>query len=317
MAAITARRVLAFMLGVAGTAAAVYAWRQRARRRHVQGRTVLITGGSRGLGLELARKFLAAGAQVALCARNQADLERARQQLAPGGGLVSIHVADISNPQAVERLVSDVTARWGRLDILVNNAGVFMGGPMALMRLDDYQRMLRVNLIGTITVTEACRPYLERHGGVITIVSAAGLLPAPHLAPYAVSKAGVSMYAQLLEVELASRGLETMAVYPSYMPTGSTYSADYRGAVAAEQRVVQRLMHMPFISVDHRRAGSIILNAWLSGRRVVVYPAVARFSIILTNLMPEFALRMMRLANRFYPTNQRPASGRAVSQGFE
>lgn len=308
MAPVAARRLFTCALVTAGAAAAVYAWR-RLPRRHTQGRTVLITGGSRGLGLELAREFLAAGARVALCARNQAELERARQRLAPAGEPVSIHVADISDPQDVDRLVSEVAERWGRLDILVNNAALFMSGPMALMRVEDYERILKVNLIGTIIVTETCRPYLERRGGVITIVSAAGLLPAPHLAPYAVSKAGVSMYAQLLEVELADRGLETMAVYPSYMPTGVSYHADYRGAVAAEQHTVQRLMQVPFLAVDQRRGAGIIVDAWRYGRRVVIYPAVVRLSVMLTGLVPEFVLRIARRANRYYPTSRSSASG--------
>jgi NAD(P)-dependent dehydrogenase (short-subunit alcohol dehydrogenase family) len=292
-----AGRALLFGAGLA----AYEIWRHWPRRS-IEERVVLITGGSRGLGLELARQFAAGGANVALCARNRNELEQAQEKLALEGHRASVHIADVGDQAAMERVVAEVLTRWGGLDILVNNAAAFIAGPMVGMQLEDYRRTFEVNVLGTIAVTNTCRPHLRRrHGGVITIVSAVGLIPAPHVAAYAVSKAALSMYAQLMDVAMADKQLTTMAVYPSYMPTGFMEHNDMRGEPEAERRALRRVTRLPLLAVSPSQGAANIIQGWREGRRVLIYPPLARLGVAVMGAAPTFMLWLARRANRQYP----------------
>lgn len=289
----------AAVLGLATITALRY---QGRRPRRLDGKVVLITGGSRGLGYELAKYCLWAGARVAICARDAAELAKAEAGLKRYGTLVSSHVADISDAAATPRLAAEVIARWGRIDVLVNNASVLVVGPMAAMTVHDYRHMMEVNVLGTVQVTDACLPELTKnHGGIITISSAAGVLPVPRMAPYSLSKAAQALYAKLLNTELGEQGLTAMVAYPGYMPTGFTEHTQYHGDAPHERSAIERLTKTPLISVKPKRAARLIVRAWLDGKDSVAFPMAVRLGILMQSHMPGFITRLMqRFAKRYY-----------------
>ena len=130
------------------------------------GRTAIVTGGSHGLGLEIARAYLAAGARVLVCARDATDLDRARGELvqvASDPASVATAEADISQPAAVERLFGDALERFSRIDVLVNNAGIY--GPTGLIEevaWDEWEHAVRVNLFGSVLCCARCSPTSGR-----------------------------------------------------------------------------------------------------------------------------------------------------------
>src|SRR5579884_1573669 len=142
----TARVLTGLALGLC--CGAVLAQRQRRARFSFRGKTVLITGGSRGLGLVMARQFAAEGAQLALVARNQNELERAANELSRLGADVLPVVCDVRNKAQVNEAVQKVVARFGRLDVLVNNAGIIQVGPLDQMTVADFEDALAVHLFG-------------------------------------------------------------------------------------------------------------------------------------------------------------------------
>ncbi len=155
----------------------------------IRGKTVLITGGSRGLGLALAREFAARGARLAICGRDPESLERARASLARVGGEVIALTCDVTDQQSVESLVEEVRRRLGPVDILVNNAGIIEVGPAETMSVADFEEAMGTNYWGMVYPTLAVLPDMRERktGRIVNITSIGGKLGIPHLLPYSAS----------------------------------------------------------------------------------------------------------------------------------
>ena len=189
------------------------------------GRAAIVTGGSHGLGLEIARAYLAAGARVLVCARDAAALDRARGELvsvASDPGSVATAEADVSQPGAVERLVDDALERFSRIDVLVNNAGIY--GPKGLVEevaWDEWEQAVRVNLFGSVLCCRAVLPHFRANGyGKIIQLSGGGATsPLPRLSAYAASKAAIVRFAETLAEELEGTGIDVNAIAPGALNT--------------------------------------------------------------------------------------------------
>jgi len=137
---------------------------RRYRRRELRGQTVLITGGSRGLGLAMAEEFAEAGAKIAMCARHEEELLRARQHLEQMGVEVCAVACDVSRPEQVQHLIDSVQQQLGRIDVLVNNAGVIAAGPLLSQTVEDFEEAMNVMFWGTVHPTLAVLPQMIAHG---------------------------------------------------------------------------------------------------------------------------------------------------------
>lgn len=191
----------------------------------LQDRVALVTGASRGLGLEIARQYLVAGAQVVVCARNLAALEAASARLhaeAGGNAPLLALAADVARPGDVERLHARAIERFGRVDVLVNNAGV--QGPMGSLDTVDWRQWLHaleVNLIGSVQMARAVVPGMKRQGqGKIVQISGGGATrPMPGMSAYATSKAAIVRFVETLAYELDGTGVAANALAPGALNT--------------------------------------------------------------------------------------------------
>jgi NAD(P)-dependent dehydrogenase (short-subunit alcohol dehydrogenase family) len=191
----------------------------------LSGRTAIVTGGSHGLGLEIARHFLADGARVLVCARDAGALDEARAELesvAPGAGSVETIATDVSELESVERLVEDALERLSRIDVLVNNAGVY--GPKGLVEdvaWEEWEHAVRVNLFGSVLCSRALLPHFRANGyGKIIQLSGGGATsPLARLSAYAASKAAVVRFAETLAEELRGTGIDVNAIAPGALNT--------------------------------------------------------------------------------------------------
>jgi NAD(P)-dependent dehydrogenase (short-subunit alcohol dehydrogenase family) len=190
------------------------------------GRTALITGGTRGLGLEIARAYLEAGIEgVCICGRDPETLDRAATELSRMSGpaqRVLAMAADVSAPEDVERLVKDTLTELGGLTILVSNAGVY--GPMGATAETDWSawvRAIEINLLGPVLLARAVAPHLARRGyGKILQLSGGGATgPLPHLSAYAASKVAVVRFAETLAGELREHGVDVNSIAPGALNT--------------------------------------------------------------------------------------------------
>ncbi len=187
------------------------------------GKRCLITGANQGLGLTIATAYAAQGADVCLCARDEAKLAAARDAVqAVARGRVIAQTADIANADQLQNLIQRIDREWGGLDVAVCNAGIY--GPKGYIEEVDWQEWveaIQINLVGTVLTCRAVVPGMKsRRAGKIIIISGGGATkPMPQLSAYAASKAGVVRFAETLAEELAEFGIDVNSVAPGALNT--------------------------------------------------------------------------------------------------
>mgnify|MGYP000922513217 FL=1 len=178
----------------------------------------LVTGASRGIGLEVARRVINAGERVALLARGESVLEAAKELGENALGLQ----ADVSDPASVQAATEKVVARWGRIDTVVNNAGMHRGGKVGRLALEDWQAVINTNLTGALNVISAARPSLKEGSSIVNIGAVVGFRGFPGDAAYGASKAGLAGLTRALAIELAGKGITVNLVIPGLVLTDMT-----------------------------------------------------------------------------------------------
>ena len=274
----------------------------QARRYKLSGRSVLITGGSRGLGLALARQFLRRGAKVALLGRDPEALERARQLLA-GQGTIFVRPCDVRDRNQVEQAVADVRHEFCGIDVLVNNAGTITVGPLDAMTIDDYQEALNIFFWAPLYATFAALPAMRerRAGRIVNISSIGGKISVPHLLPYSVGKFALSGWSEGLRAEVAKDNIYVTSVFPGLMRTGSPRNADFKGQHRAEYTWFLLSDSLPGLSISADRAARQIVRACEFGKAELIISLPAKFLIKAKALFPGFASLAMRAANQLLP----------------
>jgi threonine dehydrogenase-like Zn-dependent dehydrogenase/NAD(P)-dependent dehydrogenase (short-subunit alcohol dehydrogenase family) len=289
---------------------------RRRRRWHLGGRVVLVTGGSRGLGLLLARQLLGEGARVAICARDEATLMRARRELETRSASVMAIPCDVTAPEQVARMVRQVDKQLGPIDAVINNAGTIAVGPVDLMALDDFQDAMNTNFWGVLHVILAVLPDMRRRGAgrIVNIASIGGKVSVPHLLPYSASKFALVGLSEGLRAELAQAGILVTTICPGLMRTGSPRHASFKGQYRAEYAWFSISDSLPVISMDAERAARQIIDAlrWGEAERILSFPAK-----LLTTAHGVFAgltAELLAIVNRGLP---RSAAGapRTVVKG--
>ncbi|WP_137921339.1 glucose 1-dehydrogenase [Hydrogenophaga sp. 2FB] len=190
-------------------------------RFRLDGKHVLVTGASSGLGAHFAQLLVGAGARVSVAARRTDKLEALVAQLRQAGGEARAVALDVTDPQSVGRCF-DALADWGAPDVVVNNAGVTVTKPVLQQTPDDYDQVLDTNLRGVwLVATEAGRRMLAagKGGSIVNVASILGERVAGGVAPYAISKAGVLQLTKALALELARHGIRVNALMPGYVVT--------------------------------------------------------------------------------------------------
>jgi 3-oxoacyl-[acyl-carrier protein] reductase len=190
----------------------------------LQGKVVLVTGASRGIGRAIARTLAARGAVVVAGARDQARLQELRAEIEAGGGKAHALSLDVARADAVAAAFETLLAEHGRIDGLVNNAGITRDTLLLRMKPDDWEQVLATNLTGTFLCTQAAlKPMLrQRAGRIVNITSVVGVVGNAGQANYAASKAGVIGFTKSVAREVASRGITSNAVAPGFIETDMT-----------------------------------------------------------------------------------------------
>lgn len=183
----------------------------------IEGKRILVTGGSSGIGREIARGLLRRGAQVVISGRRQALLDEAVADLAGTSATVSAVAADLSTAEGRQRTLAAAVERLGGLDVLVNNAGGVRAGRLERCTEDEILAMIAVDLTAPILLTRAALPALRRSGdaAVVNITSGIALIGVPFYATYAAVKAGLAHFGEALRRELKGEGVHVMTAYPT------------------------------------------------------------------------------------------------------
>ena len=183
----------------------------------LKGKTALVTGGNRGIGLAIANALVSAGAQVIITGRDAAKLRSAAKRLSTRGAALSV---DVRDAQQVKNLFRDVKKRFGRLDFLINNAGIAHANlTVDKMPLEVWQSVMATNLDGLFLVTHHALPVMRNGGVIINNLSRAAIQPFMGMSAYNTSKAGALAFTNSLRMELRKRGIRVTALIPGAIET--------------------------------------------------------------------------------------------------
>lgn len=301
------RTKTASALGFASAALAVY---DRAPGlRALTGKNVVITGGSRGLGFALAREVLFNGGNVALLARDQQELEEAKEKLATlnSRGDILVMKCDVTQKSEVEQTFALIKKYWlNQIDILINNAGTMIVGPFESMKEEDYRAQMDLHLFAVLHTTKEVLPYFKSRGGgrIVNICSLGGKAAVPHMLPYDVSKFALAGFSQGVAAEFDRYGISVTTAYPTVMKTGSPIQAVFKGDARSEFEWFAMGDYTPGFTVPADKAARSILEAALANRSEVVLSLSGRARILMGSLFPELMMWGMGIMNRLLPRGQ-------------
>jgi len=284
--------------------AALAAEARRARRAiELDGQAALVTGGSRGLGLLIARELGKQGARVVLMARDQAELDRAKHKLRAEGLEVSTVAGDVSRPEDARRAVETTVERYGGIDILVNNAGIMTVGPVEHATLEDFEEAMAVHFWGPLHTMRAAVPHMQRQGGgrIANISSVGGKLGVPHLVPYCASKFALAGLSSAITPELARDNIAVTTVCPGLMRTGSAFNAGFKGRHREEFAWFAVAESLPLLSTSGQNAAAQIVNALRHGDAELVITWAAKLGAVAAALMPNTVALALQAANVLLP----------------
>ncbi len=317
------KRELAFVAGTLGfllakrrsgqlmlAASVALLWSSTKRSFNYRGKTVFITGGSRGLGLSLAWNLLKLGATVTLAARDEEELEKARQILLRDFpyGIVHTTVCDVTNSYQLRASLDAAVERMNGIDLLINNAGAILVGPFTSMTKDDFVSQMNVHLFSAIDATDALIPQFKKRGAgrVLNICSIGGKVAMPHMLPYDASKFALAGYSQGITAELARHNIQVTTAYPSVMRTGSPKQALFKGEHEKEFLWFKAIDNLPGLSLSADTAAKKLLDAVADGRTEVVLSVPGRLRVLFQALFPETATTLMGVIARLLPRGNSP-----------
>jgi NAD(P)-dependent dehydrogenase (short-subunit alcohol dehydrogenase family) len=276
---------------------------KRWREFNFRDKVVLITGGSRGLGLVLAREFGNEGARLAICARDTDELERAREDLSSRGFPVLPIRCDISKQVDVEEMMARINDHYSQVDVLVNNAGVIEVGPLDVMTINDFRKAMDTHFWGPLYTTLAVLPQMRsrRSGRIVNITSIGGKVSVPHLLPYCSSKFALVGFSEGLRAELLKDGIRVTTVCPGLMRTGSARNADFKGKHRAEYALFSLSAALPISSMKAERAASQIVAACRRGEAEITLSIQAQVATIFHGLFPGLTADLLGTINQLLP----------------
>lgn len=288
---------------LAGGALLVKSTIDRLREYDLQNKTVLITGGSRGLGLVLAREFAHEGSRLVLCARDEQELEYARMDLGELGAEVMTVKCDVRDKEDVANMIAAVESRFGGVDVLVNNAGVIQVGPIEVMTHEDFELAMKAHFWGPLNTIMAVLPSMRarRQGRIVNISSIGGKVSVPHLVPYSASKFALVGLSKGLRAELKKDGIVVTTICPGLMRTGSPRNAEFKGKHRLEYAWFSISDALPMLTVSAENAARQIVRACKRGRAEHVISIPAKLAVLFEALFPEAMYDLLGLVNQFLP----------------
>jgi NAD(P)-dependent dehydrogenase (short-subunit alcohol dehydrogenase family) len=305
--------------GAVGAAAAVVAANRAISATKLgDGAVVLVTGGSRGLGLAIARRFAATKVRLVLASRNIEELQQAQAALlaeyphlqAEDFYLVA---CDLAKPQECKRLVEEAIARYGHIDVLVNNAGIIEVGPIEAQPVEAFERAMQINFMAAMYVTWAALPHLrlqqplagKRRAAIVNIASIGGKIAVPHMLPYSAAKFALVGFSEGLHAELRSKGIRVTTVCPGLMRTGGEDHAQFVGDVEAEKKWFLFAAKTPGVAVTAVHAANVIYRAVEQGRAELTISPQAWLAARFGGLAPETLQWLNAMTNAYVlPTSK-------------
>ncbi|MFA0962306.1 SDR family NAD(P)-dependent oxidoreductase [Roseivirga sp. BDSF3-8] len=263
-------------------------------------KVVLVTGGSRGLGLVMARQLAEQGARIAICARDEEELEAAHHQLRAHGAWDVLTIqCDITRATDISNAVEKVSNYFHGLDVLINNAGQILVGPQENMSIKDYQELMKIHFYAPLRFMQAAIPLMEEQGEgrIINISSIGGKISFPHLLPYSTSKFALTALSEGMYTSLRKKNIIVTTACPGLMRTGSPRNSRVKGDYEKEYRWFKISDSLPVLSANAEKAAAKILKACRRGTPEIILTLPARLANFVYGISPSLMLRMFEYAD--------------------
>ena len=285
---------------IGGSAAASFVSR---RSYSFRDKAVFITGGSRGLGLLMAREFAKEGARLTLISRDSKALQAAETELMDTGARVLTFSCDVRDRTQVQETIDASVKLQGSIDVLVNNAGVIHVGPFEEMDLEEFETAMATHAWGSLYSMLAAVPHMRRQGGgrIVNIISIGGKIAVPHLLPYCMSKFALAGLSDGIRAELSRYGISVTSVYPGLMRTGSHVFAHPKGKQASESAWFSFMATNPLFAINAARAARQIVRACRLKKPELVITTQAKLAAKAQGILPGTVGTISALVNRLLP----------------
>lgn len=289
-------------LAVAGVMAARAVVRN-SRRFSWDQKRVLVTGGSRGLGLVIARQLASKGVRLAICARTTRQLETAVRELKNYGGDVIGFECDVRDANSVTNMFAEIESEYGGVDVLFNVAGVIEVGPFDAMTEDDFENSMQTNCWGALRTIQAALPGMRRRGWgrIMNIASIGGQRAVPHMLPYAASKFALVGLSTGLRAELKHENILVSTACPGLMRTGSPRNALFKGKHREEYAWFSIGDSLPLMSMNAAEAAAQIIDACQQGRGEFIVANPLNLAVHLQRYFPTLTNEILALMDQLLP----------------
>lgn len=310
-------RVALYAAAGAGTFLAARAIYKEFTKYDLREKVVLITGGSRGLGLVLARQLAAEGCRLAICARSVDQLGQAHVELENLGAEVLSLAVDVTDPDQVESMIRDVIDHYGKVDVLINNAGMVQVAPHEAFTIDDYEIAMKTNFWASLYTMLSVIPHFkfQGEGRIVNITSIGGKVAVPHLLPYVASKHALVGLSEGMQAELKKDNIHVTTVVPNLMRTGSPRNIDVKGDHEAEYAWFKAAASSSMISQDVEVSAKSIIKSIKYGDSEAVLSFTAKAATIVQAIAPGWLGAAMRVVNALLPSNT--SDGYETKKGYE
>jgi len=256
------------------------------------GKVAIVTGAGSGIGKGLAEELARRGAQVVISDINAERIEKVADGISKANGKVTASTLDVSNYEAVKKMIDDTVSSHGRIDFIFNNAGIGVGGLARDFSIDDWRKVIDINLYGVVHGASVAFPIMVKQGfgHIINTASIEGLAPFPATASYVTSKYGVVGLSNALRIEGAAHGVKVSAVCPGYVKTA--IFTDSKVINIDRQKQLERLPD--WVGVTPEECAKIILRGVEYNKAFIVVTFFAKFLWLLNRISPNLVIWIMK-----------------------
>ena len=309
------KAVLWTIAGV-GAWAGIKAGLAKKRAIDFRGKTVVVTGGSRGLGLEIARLLAQEGANLALCARDADELDRARTELQTYGVSVHTQPCNLTDKAQIDHFIANVQKEFGPIDVLINNAGIILVTPYENATEADFRESMETNFWAAFHMVNAVLPKmrLRKQGRIVNIASIGGKVAVPHLSTYSTSKFALVGYSEGLRAELQNEGIYVTTICPGLMRTGSPRNALFKGQNEKEYAAFKISDSIPLLTINSENAARQIIEACRNGQAERLLSLPAKVGAAIQGVAPNLLAEVTAIVARLLPEPGGIGSERALGK---
>jgi short-subunit dehydrogenase len=291
-----------FWLGAgAGALFALRAVSKRINAYSFQGKVVVITGGSRGIGLAIARILAEEGARLAICARTEHQLKTAAEELTAMGAEVLAVTCDLTNQQQAEAFLQRVKTHYGQIDVLINNAGIIQAGPLENMTVQDFDNAMKIHFWAPLYTMLSVIPDMKARGEgrIVNIASVGGKVSVPHIVPYCASKFALVGLSGGFRNELKKDGITVTTINPGLTRSGSNINISVKGQAEKEYAWFTAMGNSLLTSSSVENTARQVVEACRHGEAEVLTNLPARVLALANELFPELNSDLLSLSSQY------------------